>query len=267
MSFGDELACRHGERRLRRERPAQPAIHAAPRGRPGRRRSGRHQPACGSGRKRGAERAGLRAVAGDDRRPLLPARREAAPRHHRGSPRSAARVAPDRARRDQLPPDQGRGRRHLARQRRRASIRARRPTTPSVAPTCAESSAPTLKGLALFKTVYPGWYPGRAVHIHVKVHVGGDVVHTGQVFFRDSFTDAVYKRQPYRARGTAGHAQQRRLDLRQRREPLAAQHAHRRQRLRRVDQPGRSAVIRRRARHPRAGCRRSCTRRRACGDA
>ena len=57
-------------------------------------------------------------------------------------------------------------------------------------------------GLALFKTVYPGWYPGRAVHIHVKVHVGGDVVHTGQVFFRDSFTDAVYKRQPYRARGT-----------------------------------------------------------------
>ena len=29
-------------------------------------------------------------------------------------------------------------------------------------------------GLALFKTVYPGWYQGRAVHIHVKVHVGGE---------------------------------------------------------------------------------------------
>jgi len=57
-------------------------------------------------------------------------------------------------------------------------------------------------GLALFQSVYPGWYPGRAVHIHVKVHVGGDVVHTGQVFFRDSFTDAVYRRAPYRARGT-----------------------------------------------------------------
>jgi protocatechuate 3,4-dioxygenase beta subunit len=56
-------------------------------------------------------------------------------------------------------------------------------------------------GLALFKTVYPGWYPGRAVHIHVKVHAGGDVMHTGQLFFRDSFTDAVYKRQPYRSRG------------------------------------------------------------------
>src|SRR6476646_6995149 len=35
-------------------------------------------------------------------------------------------------------------------------------------------------GLAVFTTVYPGWYRGRAVHIHVKVHVGGDVVHTGQ---------------------------------------------------------------------------------------
>ena len=58
------------------------------------------------------------------------------------------------------------------------------------------------KGLALFQSVYPGWYPGRAVHIHVKVHLGDDVVHTGQVFFRDSFTDAVYRRAPYRGRGT-----------------------------------------------------------------
>jgi protocatechuate 3,4-dioxygenase beta subunit len=56
-------------------------------------------------------------------------------------------------------------------------------------------------GLAIFKTVYPGWYRGRAVHIHVKVHVGGDEVHTGQLFFRDSVTDAVYKRAPYKSRG------------------------------------------------------------------
>ena len=57
------------------------------------------------------------------------------------------------------------------------------------------------KGLALFTTVYPGWYPGRAVHIHVKVHVGGDTVHTGQLYFRDGITDAVYKRAPYKSRG------------------------------------------------------------------
>ena len=58
-----------------------------------------------------------------------------------------------------------------------------------------------VKGLARFATVYPGWYPGRAVHIHVKVFVGGDDVHTGQLFFRDSLSDAVYKRAPYKARG------------------------------------------------------------------
>jgi protocatechuate 3,4-dioxygenase beta subunit len=57
-------------------------------------------------------------------------------------------------------------------------------------------------GLAVFTTVYPGWYHGRTVHIHVKVHVGGRVVHTGQLFFPDALTDAVYKAQPYAARGT-----------------------------------------------------------------
>jgi len=56
-------------------------------------------------------------------------------------------------------------------------------------------------GLARFTSVYPGWYQGRAVHIHVKVHLGGTVVHTGQFFFNDALTDAVYKRTPYSTRG------------------------------------------------------------------
>jgi protocatechuate 3,4-dioxygenase beta subunit len=56
------------------------------------------------------------------------------------------------------------------------------------------------KGLATFRTVYPGWYRGRTVHIHVKVHIGGNVVHTGQLYFPDAVTDAVYKRAPYSAR-------------------------------------------------------------------
>ena len=55
-------------------------------------------------------------------------------------------------------------------------------------------------GVATFQTVYPGWYPGRTVHIHVKVHVAGNVVHTGQLFFNDAATDAVYKRTPYSRR-------------------------------------------------------------------
>src|SRR5437764_2372722 len=56
------------------------------------------------------------------------------------------------------------------------------------------------KGFATFRTVYPGWYPGRTVHVHVKVHLGGRVVHTGQLYFRDSLTDAVYRRAPYSSR-------------------------------------------------------------------
>jgi protocatechuate 3,4-dioxygenase beta subunit len=55
-------------------------------------------------------------------------------------------------------------------------------------------------GLARFTTVYPGWYQGRTVHIHVKVHVGGSIVHTGQLFFHDSLTDAVYRKAPYSGR-------------------------------------------------------------------
>jgi protocatechuate 3,4-dioxygenase beta subunit len=56
-------------------------------------------------------------------------------------------------------------------------------------------------GIATFQTIYPGWYRGRAVHIHVKVHIGGNVVHTGQLFFPDTLTDTVYKSAPYNTRG------------------------------------------------------------------
>ncbi len=56
-------------------------------------------------------------------------------------------------------------------------------------------------GLARFRSVYPGWYQGRTVHIHVKVHVAGNVVHTGQLYFPDSLTDRVFRRKPYSRRG------------------------------------------------------------------
>lgn len=55
-------------------------------------------------------------------------------------------------------------------------------------------------GIATFLTVYPGWYQGRTVHIHVKVHVSGSVVHTGQLFFPDALTDRVYRKAPYNKR-------------------------------------------------------------------
>jgi protocatechuate 3,4-dioxygenase beta subunit len=62
-------------------------------------------------------------------------------------------------------------------------------------------------GHAEFRTVYPGHYPGRATHIHVKAHIGGrrsgqsfsggHVAHTGQLFFPESVSDRVYARSPY----------------------------------------------------------------------
>jgi protocatechuate 3,4-dioxygenase beta subunit len=55
-------------------------------------------------------------------------------------------------------------------------------------------------GVATFRTVYPGWYQGRTVHIHVKVHVRGRVVHTGQLFLSDALTDRVYRNLPYSKR-------------------------------------------------------------------
>jgi protocatechuate 3,4-dioxygenase beta subunit len=56
------------------------------------------------------------------------------------------------------------------------------------------------QGIATFRTVYPGWYRGRTVHIHVKVHVRGNVVHTGQLYFPDRVTDGVYRKSPYSRR-------------------------------------------------------------------
>jgi protocatechuate 3,4-dioxygenase beta subunit len=56
-------------------------------------------------------------------------------------------------------------------------------------------------GQARFITIYPGWYTGRSPHIHLKVHVGGNTVHTGQLFFKDPISDLVYKTGSYRSHG------------------------------------------------------------------
>ena len=52
-----------------------------------------------------------------------------------------------------------------------------------------------------FITIFPGWYRGRTPHIHLKVHVGGSVVHTGQLFFDETTTAAVYRHSPYKSHG------------------------------------------------------------------
>jgi protocatechuate 3,4-dioxygenase beta subunit len=56
-------------------------------------------------------------------------------------------------------------------------------------------------GLVAFTTIYPGAYPGRAVHVHFKVRAaaGAGRAHelTSQLFFDDALTDRVYARPPY----------------------------------------------------------------------
>ena len=56
-------------------------------------------------------------------------------------------------------------------------------------------------GVAEFRTIYPGWYTGRAVHIHLKVNLGGSETFTGQLFFDDATTAGVYEAEPYADRG------------------------------------------------------------------
>ena len=65
----------------------------------------------------------------------------------------------------------------------------------------------TGNGLAEFATIYPGQYPGRTTHIHLKVHIGGGqsdgtysgghVSHTGQLFTSDRRDAEVFALAPY----------------------------------------------------------------------
>ena len=60
----------------------------------------------------------------------------------------------------------------------------------------------TADGIVEFATLYPGWYRGRAVHIHLRVHRAGETVLTSQLFFPDDYTDTVYAAAPYARFGT-----------------------------------------------------------------
>jgi protocatechuate 3,4-dioxygenase beta subunit len=56
------------------------------------------------------------------------------------------------------------------------------------------------EGKAAFRTIYPGWYPGRTVHVHFKVRVptGSTAAEfTSQLYFDDALTDRVHAVKPY----------------------------------------------------------------------
>ena len=48
------------------------------------------------------------------------------------------------------------------------------------------------QGIAEFLTIYPGWYQGRTVHIHAKVHLDKQTVLTTQLFFDEKTQSEVY---------------------------------------------------------------------------
>ena len=62
-------------------------------------------------------------------------------------------------------------------------------------------------GQAVFTTIFPGWYSGRAVHVHFKVRSSSSsaqgIDFTSQLFFDEGVLDAVYARAPYASRGAA----------------------------------------------------------------
>jgi len=60
------------------------------------------------------------------------------------------------------------------------------------------------RGRAGFVTLYPGAYPGRAVHVHFKVRAknaaGRELEFTSQLYFDDALTDRVHSLAPYTRR-------------------------------------------------------------------
>jgi len=56
-------------------------------------------------------------------------------------------------------------------------------------------------GRVTFNTIFPGWYPGRATHIHFRVYLGLDLQATSQLAFPSAITSAVYTTLLYAAKG------------------------------------------------------------------
>jgi protocatechuate 3,4-dioxygenase beta subunit len=56
-------------------------------------------------------------------------------------------------------------------------------------------------GQATFNTIYPGWYAGRATHIHVEIFVNGASVKTTQIAFPEDVSAAVYGTGAYASKG------------------------------------------------------------------
>ena len=56
-------------------------------------------------------------------------------------------------------------------------------------------------GEVTFTTIYPGWYQGRATHIHLEVTINGVSRKVTQIAFPESVNSAVYRTGVYASRG------------------------------------------------------------------
>jgi len=51
-------------------------------------------------------------------------------------------------------------------------------------------------GRVTFDTCFPGWYPGRAIHIHFRVYLDNNLHATSQLFFADSLNTEIFSEHP-----------------------------------------------------------------------
>ena len=56
-------------------------------------------------------------------------------------------------------------------------------------------------GIVDFQTIVPGWYPGRAVHIHVGVRLDDETALVTQLFFDEDYLTTTYASEPYAPNG------------------------------------------------------------------
>jgi protocatechuate 3,4-dioxygenase beta subunit len=56
-------------------------------------------------------------------------------------------------------------------------------------------------GTVTFTTIYPGWYQGRATHIHAEVTIGGRSIKVTQIAFPESINNTVHASGVYASRG------------------------------------------------------------------
>jgi protocatechuate 3,4-dioxygenase beta subunit len=57
------------------------------------------------------------------------------------------------------------------------------------------------QGLVTFESIFPGWYPTRAAHLHVKILSQDQTVLSTQLFFPQELVDKIYQTKPYLTKG------------------------------------------------------------------